>query len=475
MRYRDQRVLILGLAREGVSLARFFAERGARVTVTDVASAERLRPRLEMLQGLPVQYILGGHFPELVRDADAFFVSPGVPESNTVYEAARRAGLPIRGMTGLFFDLCSGAIIGVTGSSGKTTTTGLIGHILREAGRDVVVGGNIGDPMLDLLPRIGADTLTVLELSSFQLDNLRASPHIAVVTNISPNHLDRHGTMERYIAAKRHIVEHQNAQDVTILNAEDAAMPVFRGATPADVRYFSTEPAHVDGAQIRDGVLGSVTDGVFVPVMPATDVPLLGRHNLENVLAALAAAGILGIHPEVMASAVRSFRPAPHRLQVIGNFGGVSYVDDSIATSPARAAVALHALASPVILIAGGRDKHLPWQGFADLAVQKARALCLIGEATPLIEDAVLRAIDRNRLAGDRADRLPDTGWPAVLTREQVHRCGTLYAAVAMAGRSARPGDTVLLSPGCTSYDMFIDFEERGAVFARAVEELHAA
>jgi UDP-N-acetylmuramoylalanine--D-glutamate ligase len=248
---------------------------------------------------------------------------------------------------------------------------------------------------------------------------------------------------------------------VAILNARDAATPVFREATPARVRYFSTETSQRDGAQLRDGRLGLVTHGEFVPVMPAADVPLLGEHNRENVLAALAVAGILGIEPEVMASAVRSFHPVPHRLQVVGQFGGISYVDDSIATSPARAAVALRAIPSPVILIAGGRDKHLPWEEFADLAVQKTRALCLIGEATPLIEDVVLQAIDR-------ADR-------PLLTPEQIHRCGTLCAAVGAAERAAHPGDTVLLSPGCTSYDMFMDFEERGAVFARAVEELHAA
>lgn len=461
MQYQNQRILILGLAREGVSLARFFAERGARVTVTDLASAERLRPRLEVLQGLPVQYVLGDHFPELVCDADAFFVSPGVPESNPVYEAARRTGLAIRSMTSLFFDLCRTPILGVTGSSGKTTTTGLIGHIAREAGRDVVVGGNIGDPMLDLLPRMDNATLAVLELSSFQLDMLHTSPHIAVVTNISPNHLDRHGTMERYIAAKRHIVEHQSAKDVAILNAADATMSAFRDATPAQVRYFSIEPTNLDGAQPRDGLLGSVTDGVFVPIVPVDDVPLLGRHNLENVLAAIAAASVLGIAPEVMATAIRCFRPAPHRLQVVGVFDGISYVDDSIATSPARAAVALQAISAPVILIAGGRDKHLPWERFANLAAHKARMLCLIGEAAPLIEDAVLRAIERS----DRP----------LLAREQVRRYGSLCDAVAMAGRAARPGDTVLLSPGCTSYDMFMDFEERGAVFARAVEELHAA
>lgn len=461
MDYQGQRVLILGLAREGVSLAHYFSERGARVTVTDAASAEHLRPRLEVLRRLPIQYVLGCDAPSLVSETDAFFVSPGVPETNPVYAAARTAGLPIESMTTLFFDLCPVPITAVTGSSGKTTTTGLIGHILRAAGQDVAVGGNIGAPMLDLLPRISPTTQVVLELSSFQLDILRRSPHVAVVTNISPNHLDRHGTMGRYIEAKRQIVAHQTNADFAVLNASDRSMPIFRDATPGRVRYFGRECVPNDGSGIRDGRLGLVQRGDFSSVMRTDEVPLLGEHNLENVLAAIEVGALLGIEPDVMREAVLSFRPAPHRLQMVARVEDVSYIDDSIATSPARAAVALRAITSPVILIAGGRDKHLPWDEFATLAVQKARALLLIGEAASLIEGAVRHAIER-------ADS------PA-LALQQIRRCSTLFEAVREAQERSQPGDTVLLSPGCTSYDMFIDFEERGAAFARAVEELHAA
>ena len=450
-------VLILGLAREGASLARFLVAHGCQATVTDSASHDRLRSQVEGL-GDTVNVCLGGHHPELVADADVLFVSPGVPESNPVYEEARRAGLPIRSMTTLFFDLCPAAIVGITGSSGKTTTTGLIGHIVRESGREVVVGGNIGDPMLDLLPHISANTTVVLELSSFQLSILRRSPHIAVVTNISPNHLDRHGTMARYIAAKQNIVRHQNTHDFAVLNARDPELAGFSAATPADIRWFGFD-SHGRGAATQGEWLGICRDS-FAPVLRRAEIPLLGRHNVENVLAALATTDILGVAPEAMAEAVRSYQPEPHRLQTVAVHGGVRYIDDSIATSPARALVALEAVAAPVLLIAGGRDKNLPWEDFARLVVQKVRALFLIGEAAPLIEEVIRRQISR------------DSGH---LQRSAIHHCASLDQAVEEASRLAHRGDIVLLSPGCTSYDMFADYQERGEVFARAVEALHAA
>jgi UDP-N-acetylmuramoylalanine--D-glutamate ligase len=363
-------------------------------------------------------------------------------------------------MTTLFFERCPGPIVGVTGSSGKTTTTGLIGHILRCAGREAVVGGNIGDPMLDLLDVIGPQTVVVLELSSFQLSLLRQSPHIAVVTNISPNHLDRHGTMADYVAAKRHIVEHQSPGDYAVLNVRDETAPEFARATPAQLRWFGSPAGSMSaGATTRAGQIGLVDGATFMAVMACADVPLLGRHNVENVLAALAATAVLEIEPEAMAAAVPTYRPAPHRLQPVGDRDGVLYIDDSIATSPARALVALEAIDAPILLIAGGRDKKLPWDEFAEMVVQKARALLLIGESAPIIERAVRARI----------------GATSRLSENAILRCESLWEAVSSASRMAVPGEVVLLSPGCASYDMFRDFEERGTLFIRAVEALNVA
>lgn len=453
-----KRVLILGLAREGSSLARFLSARGAHVTVTDSAPEERLQTHLREMQDAPVRAVLGDHHPELVAGCDAFFVSPGVPEDNPVYEAARAAAIPIQSMTTLFFELCPGRIIGVTGSSGKTTTTGLIGQILRTARRKSVLGGNIGRPMLDLLPEIEPDTIVVLELSSFQLSILRASPHIAVVTNISPNHLDRHGTMAAYVDAKLNIVRYQCCDDFSVLNAEDPSACTFARATPATIEWFGTGAGI--GAEARDGTVGLVGQDGYESIMSIADIPLLGRHNIQNVLAACAATALAGVQAEAMAAGIRAFRPAPHRLETVGERGGVRFIDDSIATSPARASVALEAIDAPVILIAGGRDKCLPWDEFGDLVVDRVQSLFLVGEAADTIERVVRQTLAR------RSGRLTD---------DAVHRCTSLEAAVAEAVTVADPGSVVLLSPACASYDAFTDFEERGRAFARAVRALDAA
>ena len=451
-------VLILGLAREGAALARYLARQGARVTVTDSASREQLRDRVRGLSGMGIRFLLGGHHPELLEKTELFFVSPGVPEQNPVFRAAGQAGLPIQSMTTLFFELCPGRIVGITGSSGKTTTTGLIGHILRQAGVDSVVGGNIGDPMLDLLPRIGPSTTVVLELSSFQLSILRRSPHIAVVTNITPNHLDRHGGMAQYIAAKRQVVQHQIPGDFAVLNAHDGEVREFAEETPAEIRWFGYDLGRMRGAAVLNGWVGLQAER-FCPVIAVSDIPLLGCHNVENVLAALAVVNVLGVPCARIAAAVRIYRPAPHRLETIGVYDGVRYVDDSIATSPARTSVALRALDAPVLLIAGGRDKQLPWDEVARLITQRVCALFLIGEAAPTIEEAVRRYLTKRSL----------------LCGEAILQCPSLGEAVAQARRLATAGDVVLLSPGCASYDMFTDFEERGRMFAQAVEALDAA
>lgn len=453
-------VLLLGLAREGQSLARYFQQQGARVLLTDAAPAERLQGRIHALGDGP-ELFLGRDYPELVARADRFFVSPGVPEWNPVYVAARDANLQIESMTTLFFDLCPAPIVGITGSSGKTTTTGLIGHILRRAGRDVLVGGNIGDPMLDLLPAVTSSSVVVLELSSFQLSILRHSPHIAVVTNITPNHLDRHGSMAEYIAAKRQIVAHQGSRDFAVLNACDPTAREFAAATPGTVRWFGNELGARDGAGGHGGSVGWFRAGRFTPILPIDDIPLLGRHNVENVLAAVAVAAILDVPAPDVSTGIREYRPSAHRLQVVGEREGVRYVDDSIATSPARATVALDAIEAPVVLIAGGRDKRLPWEEFARRVVAKARALMLIGEAAADIERAVRRALDEEPTC--------------LLQADAIQTCTSLADAVMAATERACPGDVVLLSPACASYDMFTDFEERGAAFARAVESLHAA
>jgi UDP-N-acetylmuramoylalanine--D-glutamate ligase len=444
--------LILGLAREGESLARYLVRQGAVVTVTDVLPEDQLQPRLQRLEPCGVHFVLGKTDPHLVNSTDVLFVSPGVPTDNPIVMAAREAGIPITNATQLFLEHCPATVVGITGSSGKTTTTSLIAAILHAGNRRVLVGGNIGNPMLDLLDDADSQTLVVVELSSFQLELVQVSPHIAVVTNITPNHLDRHGTMARYIAAKQHIVAYQTPNDVAVLNQDDRTVKTFASTTPAHSIGFSRCGRLEKGAFLyNDALVVRTADAEFV-VMPRDEIPIPGNHNVENVLAALAATSTLDVDASAMREGVRTFAGVPHRLEHVTELDGVTYIDDSIATSPQRVAVALQAVDRNVVLIAGGRSKQLPWHDMLQAMDSHVRALVLIGEAAQEIAQAVEAHFGREA--------------------PPIHYADTMDDAVQRAARLALPGDVVLLSPACASYDMFTDYEERGLAFRHAVEEL---
>jgi UDP-N-acetylmuramoylalanine--D-glutamate ligase len=449
-----QRAVVVGLAREGTDLARFLATRGAEVRATDRRTADELGPALEALHGLPVTYALGGHPVELLDGADAVYLSPGVPPELPLVEEARRRGLRLTSATELFLERCPAPIVGITGSSGKTTTTALTGEVFRQAGRTVFVGGNIGVPLLGQLGEITPAAWVVLELSSFQLEPLRRSPHIAAITNITPNHLDRHPSMEAYAVAKFQIVAHQQPTDWAILNAEDPWLAEAPGRARRLGFRLGAAPADYEGAYLDGDWLALRRDGSTTRVAPRAALRLRGRHNLANALCVSAIAAAAGIEPPAVEAAFRSFNGVPHRLEVVAEVGGVQYVNDSIATSPERSIAALESFDAPIVLLAGGRDKRLPWDRWAEVVGQRVRHLVLLGEATALIADAA-------RAHG-----------AAAVPRHQVE---TLDAAVARASELARPGDVVLLSPGCTSYDQFQNFEERGARFRALVQALRPA
>ena len=445
---------VVGLAREGEDLARFLVAEGADVLVTDAKPAEALAEPLARLDGLPIRYALGGHPTDDVLDADTLFVSPGVPPEVPLLAEARRRGITISTATRLFFDRGPAPIVGITGSSGKTTTTTLVGQIFEAAGRRAMVGGNIGVPLLGRLAAIGREDWVILELSSFQLESLDVSPHVAAITNITPNHLDRHPSMEAYAAAKANIVRHQRPGDWAVLNRDD---PVSAGLTSAARRLdFSLEgPVTADDAAFLDGQrLVLRRDGRPDEVCTTDELRLRGRHNVANVLAACAVASAAGIPAGPMRDAILTFTGVAHRLEPVAVVAGVTYVNDSIATSPERSMAALTAFdGEPLILLAGGRDKHLPMDEWGRRIAAGVRELVLFGEAAPLVE---------------RAAR--DAGLPA----DRIHRVTTVAEATRAAGRLARPGDVVLLSPGGTSYDQFRDFEERGRAFAAAARALHS-
>jgi UDP-N-acetylmuramoylalanine--D-glutamate ligase len=454
-RLRGQRAVVIGLAREGVDLTRFLSRHGAEVTVTDTKPREALAESIAQLDAAHARYLshLGGHRLSDVDEADVVYASPGVPPENPLLVHAREKGVPQSSLVELFFALCPAPILGITGSAGKSTTTSLLGEMFRAARREVFVGGNIGRPLLGNVEDMTSRSWVVLELSSFQLEPLRVSPHIALITNVTPNHLDRHPTMEAYWAAKGQILAHQSSNDWAILNADDEWSGRYRacGHTLRFSLEGSVEGAYLDSNSSRKQRVVLLGE----PVIDAEEIPLRGRHNVANVLAAVAAAHAADIERDAMVEAIRSFHGVAHRLQTVVERRGVTWVDDSIATAPERSIAALRAYHEPLVLIAGGRDKHLPMRDWAELIAQRAHHVVLLGEMSDLVQEAITSVHET-----------PSAMVPSI------SRADSMDEAVAQAERAAHAGDVVLLSPGGTSYDMYRDFEERGRDFRRAVEAL---
>ncbi len=479
------RCLVVGLAREGTALARYLAEHGAAVTVTDARPADALEHTQAALAGLPLAFALGGHPLSLLDEAQILFVSPGVPLEIPLLAEARRRGLPLSSETRLFTRLCPAPIVGITGSSGKTTTTVLTGRML-EGTRRIWVGGNIGQPLIGSLagePAIGPQDTVVMELSSFQLEFFapwpppaaafarRAidsggpaaifdpsgwSPPVAALLNITPNHLDRHGTMEAYIAAKEHIVAHQQPDGLAVLNQDDATTRRLGLAARQRVLWFSLQEPVAEGAWLRGKELVLRLGGHEEVVCRTGEMRLRGQHNVANVLAASALAGTAGAPLEALRREAITFAGVEHRLELVRTRAGVGWYNDSIATSPERAVAALRSFKEPIVLLAGGRDKHLPWEEMTALVWRRVRHLVLFGEAAGLIEAAMERA----RPAGQG------------VALAGVHHGGNLERAVEIAAGLARPGDVVLLSPGGTSFDAYADFLARGEHFRQLVRAL---
>ncbi len=450
-------VVILGLARQGTALARFLVQAGAEVTVSDIKPKSELKEALASLEGLPIRYVLGKHPLSLLNKADLLCLSGGVPLDTPVVVEARRRGIPLSNDAQLFLERCPAPIVGITGSAGKTTTTALVGEMCRAAGLSTWVGGNIGNPLIADLERIRPDDRVVMELSSFQLELMTVSPHIAAVLNITPNHLDRHSRMEDYIAAKRNIVAYQRPEDFAVLGFDDANARSLAIETAAHLLWFSGGAEVDEGAFKTNGTLTLRLNGVDREICRASEVRLRGRHNLLNVLAACALAGVAGVPVEAMRQVILTFTGVEHRLELVRELNGVQWYDDSIATAPERTLAALRSFEGPIVLLAGGRDKKLPWDEFAREVTARVRYLITFGEAGPMIARLANEALGKG--AGNA-------------TLESVAQVETLDEAVALAARVARPGDVVLLSPGGTSFDAFRDFAARGDRFKELVRGL---
>ena len=446
-----KRVLVMGLGLfgGGTGATRFLCREGARVTVTDLRPAAELEESLRQLHDLPVTLKLGGHDEADFVSADLVVANPAVPRSSPFLVAAGAAGVPVTTEICLFLDRCPARILGVTGSSGKTTTTHMLGAMMKSRWPGLLVGGNVGGSLLDRLGEVTADVPVVLELSSFQLDRLGEvpwSPAVAVVTNFAPNHLDVHGSLDAYRRAKQGILAAQAADDVAILNRDDEEVCTWDRLTRGRVVPFSLADDLEYGTCASEGRIVCREQAGSQTLAEVSDLQLPGRHNLANALAACAAASVMGIQADGIRQALRDFRPVDHRLEKVGEAHGVTYINDSIATSPDRTRVALEAFEGRVILIAGGYDKGL---SFSDLGP-------VIGSR---VSDAVLTGPTAEGIAasipGDSATR--------------VHRPGGLAEATQLASSLAEAGTVVLLSPASASYDQFRNFEERGQAFRSLV------
>jgi UDP-N-acetylmuramoylalanine--D-glutamate ligase len=460
--WTSTRTLILGAARQGIALARWLARHGSHVTLSDSRSADELSSACASLADVDVEWALGGHPLELLEHTDVLCLSGGVPLTLPIVQEAVKRGIPLSNDTQIFMEVVPCKTIGITGSAGKTTTTTLVGEMAKlsiqnsefRIQNSVFVGGNIGDPLINHVDDMQADDLAILELSSFQLEQMTISPDIAAILNITPNHLDRHGTMEAYTNAKARILEYQTEQDTAILGHDDKGAWNLRSKAKGRLLTFSLHDLDegLNGAYLHDGLLNLRDGNAYLPLILREKIQLRGDHNVANVLAAFTIGHAAGFKLDDMLEAVEDFRGVPHRLEFVRELRGARWYNDSIATAPERSMAAIHAFDEPIVLLLGGRDKKLPWDEIAKLIRQRVDHVVVFGEAAELIQKAVSTA------GGVRSVDL--------------QRVNDLKEAVLKAADISSPGDVVLLSPGGTSYDAFVDFAERGEFFRKWVLEL---
>jgi UDP-N-acetylmuramoylalanine--D-glutamate ligase len=444
---RGKRVLVVGLARTGMATTLFCAARGAVVTATDARTGNEIGEAIGPLRTAGVSLELGGHRENTFLEQDLIVPSPGVPADAPLLQAARARGVTIWSEVELADRFLHGRLIGITGSNGKTTTASLIEHILQNAGFSTILAGNIGTPLIAHVEQTSDDTVTVVELSSFQLELIDTfRPNISVFLNLTPDHLDRHHTLEAYGRAKARIFENQTEADSAVLNADDLATTPLAPAKPP-VYWFSRKQRVAQGAFVRGNEIVFRHDGREEVVLHLKEIPLAGAHNVENVLAAVTAARLAGAEPSAIAKGVRSFAGVEHRLEFVAEIGGVRYYNDSKATNVDATLKALDAFPGRILVLLGGKDKG------SDYAVLQK----------PLREKAILAL-----LIGAAADRIEKqiTGSVAI------EHAGTIERAVEIASHAARPGDVVLLAPACASFDQFENYEHRGRVFKDLVHQL---
>jgi len=486
--WQDRKVLIIGAARQGLALARYLAIHGARVLISDLRPASELSAEQASLREIPkashpVEWYCGGHPLSLLEGVNLVSLSGGVPANIPLAIEATKRGIELTNDSQIFLENAPCKVIGITGSSGKTTTTALVGEIAKTwfefheitpahtLKRRVWVGGNIGTPLIASLDKMRLADLAVMELSSFQLELMHVSPQIAAVLNVTPNHMDRHGTMEVYREIKARILRFQSADDVAILGREDPiAWDMAQNVHGRCISFGRSEPesgqegTFMVSDQLYLRLAGTEDDQ---KLMERSDIRLRGEHNLINVLAACAIASAAGIPNVAMRKGVQGFEGVPHRLEFVRTWHGADWYNDSIATAPERAMAAIRSFERPILLLTGGRDKDLPWDDFASLVVKRVKHAVIFGEAAEKPSQAIESARSKTGILSPAGE--PQNAKNGLQT---ITRCSDLRGAVETASLLVEPGDIVLLSPGGTSYDEFKDFEERGVCFVRLVKNL---
>ncbi|MFN8412295.1 MAG: UDP-N-acetylmuramoyl-L-alanine--D-glutamate ligase [Anaerolineales bacterium] len=453
--WNGKRVLIIGAARQGLALARWLSRHGSIVTLTDSRNENELASAKAALANTNMKWAVGGHPLELLNETDVLCLSGGVPLTLPIVQEAVKRGIPLSNDSQIFMEVVPCKTIGITGSAGKTTTTTLVGEMAkRQYGSRAFVGGNIGDPLINYVDEMKADDIAILELSSFQLEQMTISPNVAAILNITPNHLDRHGTMEAYTNAKAHILDFQTEKDTAVLGHDDEGAWGLRDKVKGALLTFSLHDLDekLNGAYYHDGLLNLREERAYLPLLLREKIQLPGNHNVANVLAAFTIGHAAGFKLDAMLEAVEEFRGVAHRLELVRELRGVRWYNGSIATAPERSMADINTFDEPIVLMLGGRDKDLPWDGIAKLIHKRVDHVVLFGEAAELIENAI------SAVSGERSVDL--------------RRAKNVKEAVIMAAEVANAGDVVLFSPGGTSFDEFKDFAERGDAFRKWVQEL---
>jgi UDP-N-acetylmuramoylalanine--D-glutamate ligase len=448
MELKNKRVLVVGLGRSGAASAIFLQERGAKVTVSDSKSEAQLQNDVPALLDRGISIEAGRHGERTFRDQDLIVVSPGVPSDQPQLQQARALGIPVIGEVELAFRHLQGKVLAITGSNGKTTTTSLVGEILAKNGKQTLVGGNIGTPVISLVDKSTPETNLVLEISSFQLETIaRFRPWIAAILNITPDHLDRHHTFQAYVDAKARIFENQQTGDFALLNADDSASLALRSRVNSDLYWFSRKQEVERGAYLQGDQIIFRRNGIGHPVLHRSEIQLKGQHNVENVLAAVTMTMLAGCAPEQVRRAVMDFHAVEHRLELVTSINGVTFYNDSKATNVDATIKALESFPGNIHIILGGKDKG------SDYTV-----------LNPLLRERVIRAY----LIGAAAEKIASQ----IKGAAPLVHSGTLEHAVRQAFDAAKPGDVVVLAPACASFDQFENYEQRGRIFKELVLKL---